>query len=220
MSATGGFLLCFSVHLATHRLTLDYLMLISQNVAGCDSFDSFTRACFISCCGLAVTNWFKGQTSWNKGDFSQFFVMFPCKDCFFEVTFPLLSPFKEKSWSVLLIKGYVSNDQLRAAQCANCKSTAYALTVNFGNPNLFLFACRDSKCRHRMLRFDFGDCAICKANATGNWNPKSLSTVTWNNPSCKSYTRFWAYPSHLSRLSLLVSFYADTRIKFGLASDP
>ena len=122
-----------------------------------------------------------------------------------------------KTWSVRLIKGYVLNDQVKATQCANCKSTAYALAVNFSNPNLFLFACRDAKCRHRMLRFDFDDCSTCKANATGNWNPWVLSP--WNNSSCKSYTGFWAYPSHFSA-SLLAFFYADTCIRFGLISDP
>jgi len=62
---------------------------------------------------------------------------------------------KEKSWSVLLIKGYVCNDQVRAKRCENCKSTTEALTTNHHNPNLLLYGCRDSKCKHRLLRLDF-----------------------------------------------------------------
>ncbi len=62
---------------------------------------------------------------------------------------------KEKSWSVLLIKGYVSNDQVRAKRCENCKSTTEVLAANHSNPNLLLYGCKDSKCKHRMLRLDF-----------------------------------------------------------------
>jgi hypothetical protein len=63
--------------------------------------------------------------------------------------------FKEKSWSVLLIKGYVMNDQVRAERCENCRSTTEKLTANQGNPNLLLYGCKDIKCRHRMLKLDF-----------------------------------------------------------------
>jgi hypothetical protein len=62
---------------------------------------------------------------------------------------------KEKSWSVLLIKGYVLNDQVRAERCENCKSTTEVLIKNFNNPNLLLYGCRDNKCKHRLLRLDF-----------------------------------------------------------------
>ena len=62
---------------------------------------------------------------------------------------------KEKSWSVLLIKGYVSNDQVRGTRCENCRSTTEVLTANHNNPNLLLYGCRDTKCKHRMLRLDF-----------------------------------------------------------------
>jgi hypothetical protein len=63
--------------------------------------------------------------------------------------------YKEKSWSVLLVKGYVRNDQVRAERCENCKSTTEVLTTNHGNPNLLLYGCKDSKCKHRMLKLDF-----------------------------------------------------------------
>jgi hypothetical protein len=64
---------------------------------------------------------------------------------------------KEKSWSVLLIKGYVMNDQVRAERCENCRSTTEVLTANQGNPNLLLYGCKDSKCKHRMLRLNFDE---------------------------------------------------------------
>jgi hypothetical protein len=31
------------------------------------------------------------------------------------------------------------------------------LTTNFSNPNLLLYGCKDSKCKHRLLRLDFND---------------------------------------------------------------
>lgn len=62
---------------------------------------------------------------------------------------------KEKSWSVLLAKAYILNDEVRGKQCENCKSTTHALTGNFGNPNLFLYGCKDSKCKNRLLRLEF-----------------------------------------------------------------
>ena len=67
----------------------------------------------------------------------------------------MFNSFKEKSWSVLLIKGHVANDQVRSERCENCKSKTEVLTTNHNNPNLLLFGCRDSKCQHRLLRLDF-----------------------------------------------------------------
>jgi hypothetical protein len=63
--------------------------------------------------------------------------------------------FKEKSWSVLLVKGYVMNDQVRAPRCENCKSITEVLTANHNNPNLLLYGCKDTKCKHRLVRLDF-----------------------------------------------------------------
>jgi hypothetical protein len=62
---------------------------------------------------------------------------------------------KEKSWKVLLMEGHILNDQVKAEQCVNCKSTSEVLTTNYSNPNLFLYGCKDSKCRHKLLRLDF-----------------------------------------------------------------
>ena len=72
-----------------------------------------------------------------------------------EVSGSVFYSFKEKSWSVLLVKGYVQNDEVRAIRCENCKSTTEVLTANHHNPNLLLYGCKDAKCRHRMVRLDF-----------------------------------------------------------------
>jgi hypothetical protein len=69
--------------------------------------------------------------------------------------FLMFYQFKEKSWSVLLVKGYVMNDQVRAVRCENCKSITEALTANHNNPNLLLYGCKDTKCKHRLVRLDF-----------------------------------------------------------------
>ena len=69
--------------------------------------------------------------------------------------FLLFYQFKEKSWSVLLLKAYISNGQVRAERCENCKSTTEILTANYSNPNLLLYGCKDNKCKHRFLKIDF-----------------------------------------------------------------
>ena len=67
----------------------------------------------------------------------------------------LLGTIKEKSWSVMLVRGYILNDQVRAKRCENCKSISEVLTTNYNNPNLLLYGCKDSKCKHRLMRLDF-----------------------------------------------------------------
>jgi len=62
---------------------------------------------------------------------------------------------KEKSWSVLLIEGYILNDQVRSQRCENCRSISEVLIKNYNNPNLLLYGCKDGKCKHRLLRLDF-----------------------------------------------------------------
>ncbi len=69
----------------------------------------------------------------------------------------MFSTIKEKSWSVFLVKGYVQNDRVRAERCENCKSMSEVLIANYSNPNLLLYGCKDSKCKHRLLRLDFND---------------------------------------------------------------
>jgi hypothetical protein len=63
-------------------------------------------------------------------------------------------PIREKSWSVLLVRGHISNDKVRSKRCENCKSTSEVLAANHGNPNLLLYGCKDSKCKNRLLRLD------------------------------------------------------------------
>jgi hypothetical protein len=64
---------------------------------------------------------------------------------------------REKSLSVFLMKGYISNNQVKAQRCENCKAISEVLTVNYGNPNLLLYGCRDTKCKHKILRLDFDE---------------------------------------------------------------
>jgi hypothetical protein len=78
-------------------------------------------------------------------------------DCFIGVIFLIPSSFREKSWSVLLSEGYILNNQVRAKYCENCNSKSEVLTTNFSYPNLLLYGCRDSKCKHRLLRLNFND---------------------------------------------------------------
>jgi hypothetical protein len=68
----------------------------------------------------------------------------------------LFIPVKEKSWSVLLDKGYILNDQVRAERCLNCKLEPELLIASCNNPNILLYGCSNSKCKHRLLRLDFG----------------------------------------------------------------
>lgn len=62
--------------------------------------------------------------------------------------------FKDKS-SVMLLKGYVFNDTVKAMQCQDCRSISEVLVTNFNNPNLLLYGCKDSKCKHKILRLSF-----------------------------------------------------------------
>lgn len=96
---------------------------------------------------------------------------------------------KEKSWSVLLIKGYVLNDEVRAIRCENCKSTTEVLTANHHNPNLLLYGCKDTKCRHRMVRLDFDG-----QNA-------SLRTEKIETPMLEKPSDFCSSPSAISIFS-------------------
>ena len=55
----------------------------------------------------------------------------------------------------MLVRGYVLNDHVTAERCEHCKSTSEVLTTNYNNPNLLLYGCKDSKCKHGLLRLDF-----------------------------------------------------------------
>lgn len=66
----------------------------------------------------------------------------------------MLQCFKDKT-SIMLVKGYVLNDTVKAKQCEDCKCIAEVLVTNFNNPNLILYGCKDTKCKHRLLRLNF-----------------------------------------------------------------
>jgi len=96
---------------------------------------------------------------------------------FLEVGFYMLISGKEKSWKVLLMKGHVLNDQVRGLQCENCKSQSQVLTINFSNPNLFLYGCKDNKCQHRLLRLDFNSEEIPQIRYSSLINKKEASEL-------------------------------------------
>jgi hypothetical protein len=60
----------------------------------------------------------------------------------------------------MLVKGYIFNDTVKAKQCADCKCISEVLVANFNNPNLMLYGCKDTKCKHRLLRLNFDSLAL------------------------------------------------------------
>jgi hypothetical protein len=79
----------------------------------------------------------------------------------------MLQSFKDKS-SVMLVKGYVFNTNVRARQCEDCRSISEVLVTNFTNPNLLLYGCKDSKCKHRIMRLDFDGAVTTENSVTKN----------------------------------------------------
>ncbi len=69
----------------------------------------------------------------------------------------MLISVREKSLSVFLVKGYISNNQVRSHRCENCKAISEVLTVNYSNPNLLLYGCKDAKYKQKILRLDFAE---------------------------------------------------------------
>jgi len=63
---------------------------------------------------------------------------------------------KDKS-RVKLINAYILNNQVRAQQCGNCKCETKILVGNYSNPNLLLYGCKDTKCKHHLLRIDLAE---------------------------------------------------------------
>jgi hypothetical protein len=63
--------------------------------------------------------------------------------------------FREKSWSVKLVEGFISENQVRAELCTGCEGTCDLIVRHRGNPNLVLFGCERSKCQHRLIRLQF-----------------------------------------------------------------
>jgi hypothetical protein len=63
--------------------------------------------------------------------------------------------FKEKSWSVKIVDGYLSENQVRAEHCLGCEGSCDIIARHRGNPNLVLFGCERSKCQHKLIRLHF-----------------------------------------------------------------
>ena len=87
----------------------------------------------------------------------------------------MFSNAKEKSWSVLLIKGYILNDHVRAERCLNCKLEPELLVASCNNPNVLLYGCSSSKCKQRLLRLDF------EIEATKKYSQKDINQVPLEN---------------------------------------
>ena len=104
-----------------------------------------------------VVNSLQSQTDLNQKYHYDFLrqIVICTQKCFWKAIFMMQSYLKEKSWSVLLEHGYILDGQVRAERCEKCKSTTEILISNFNNPNLLLFGCKDSKCRHKLLRLNF-----------------------------------------------------------------
>ncbi len=67
----------------------------------------------------------------------------------------MLTNFKENSWVVRLSEGFVVDNTVKGVNCHDCKSPRELLRINYGDPNLLLYACNDSKCQHKLLRLSF-----------------------------------------------------------------
>jgi hypothetical protein len=68
-----------------------------------------------------------------------------------------MSLFKEKSWSVKLVNGYVLDSQVKAERCRGCESTAKPVTGNNSDKDMMLYGCNGHKCRHMLIRMNFAD---------------------------------------------------------------
>ncbi len=63
-----------------------------------------------------------------------------------------LTLFKEKSWSVKLVNGFITNNRVRTQLCENCDSTSQIVVINNADPNLALYGCSNRKCKHILMR--------------------------------------------------------------------
>ncbi len=66
-----------------------------------------------------------------------------------------MSIFKEKSWSVKLVEGYVLNNLVRSDHCKGCASNTNLVVNNTGTPDLLLYGCNGHKCKHILIRMKF-----------------------------------------------------------------
>jgi len=68
----------------------------------------------------------------------------------------MLDSLKGKS-CVRLVNGYILNNEVRAQLCGTCKCETKILVGNYSNPNLLLYGCKDTKCKHHLLRIDLAE---------------------------------------------------------------
>ncbi len=66
----------------------------------------------------------------------------------------LFLPAKKKALSVILVDGFLLNNQVRAEQCKGCDSTTKLLVHNLSNPNLVLYGCSNHKCKQNLIRVE------------------------------------------------------------------
>jgi hypothetical protein len=67
----------------------------------------------------------------------------------------LLGMFKEKSWSVRLVNGYILNNQVKSDLCKGCESATKLIAGNNDDPDLLLFGCAGHRCKHVLIRLKF-----------------------------------------------------------------
>ena len=63
-----------------------------------------------------------------------------------------LSQFREKSWSVRLVEGFIEDNRVRTVQCEDCDSSSKIVVMKYGDSNLVLYGCGNRKCKHILIR--------------------------------------------------------------------
>jgi hypothetical protein len=62
---------------------------------------------------------------------------------------------KEKSWSVKLVEGFITDNKVRTEHCEDCDSISQIVAINNADPNLALYGCSNRKCKHILMRMKF-----------------------------------------------------------------
>jgi hypothetical protein len=140
------------------------------------------------CAAVRANFWFVVYLQQPHNDLTRQDIHLLNKNHFFNGYFlgsSMLSNFKLKSWSVFLVEGYLINEQVRALRCEDCKSNTEILASNYHNPNLLLYGCRESKCKHHLLRLDLTD-EISKAAFHGANTPVRKEICCQTTPSTVS----------------------------------
>ena len=71
---------------------------------------------------------------------------------------------KEESWVSRLVEGHMFNGQVRAEQCAECRSSCKLVTLGRGDSNSILCGCTGDKCKHILIRMKFTPSVETKIN--------------------------------------------------------